>query len=116
MRTGTHTTTTTKMSNNSNSCCEEEQPSKPSVASPITDTNTNGLQNKVNSMPSGCGSSELDEQIERLKRCEYLRESEVKVLLIQSFSQYNDCYSLNRNVVLMSRLSLSDLGTVFACS
>ena len=33
---------------------------------------------------SGVGSSELDEQIERLKRCEYLREGEVKALCLRA--------------------------------
>jgi len=37
-----------------------------------------------NMMPTGCARSELDEQIERLKRCEYLRESEVKVLCLRA--------------------------------
>jgi hypothetical protein len=34
-------------------------------------------------MPSG-GNSCLDEQIERLKRCEYLREGEVKALCLRA--------------------------------
>ena len=32
----------------------------------------------------GVRSSELDEQIERLKRCEYLREGEVKALCLRA--------------------------------
>lgn len=35
-------------------------------------------------MPSGGGNSCLDEQIERLKRCEYLREGEVKALCLRA--------------------------------
>ena len=33
---------------------------------------------------SGSSNSELDEQIERLKRCEYLREGEVKALCLRA--------------------------------
>lgn len=35
-------------------------------------------------MPSGGSNSCLDEQIERLKRCEYLREGEVKALCLRA--------------------------------
>jgi hypothetical protein len=35
-------------------------------------------------MPSGGGNSCLDEQIERLKRCEYLREGEVRALCLRA--------------------------------
>ena len=35
-------------------------------------------------MPSSGGNSCLDEQIERLKRCEYLREGEVKALCLRA--------------------------------
>jgi hypothetical protein len=35
-------------------------------------------------MPNGGGNSCLDEQIERLKRCEYLREGEVKALCLRA--------------------------------
>lgn len=35
-------------------------------------------------MPNSGGNSCLDEQIERLKRCEYLREGEVKALCLRA--------------------------------
>lgn len=41
------------------------------------------MKGKYHRMPSG-GNSCLDEQIERLKRCEYLREGEVKALCLRA--------------------------------
>jgi len=40
--------------------------------------------NMTASSLSGAGNSCLDEQIERLKRCEYLREGEVKALCLRA--------------------------------
>jgi serine/threonine-protein phosphatase 4 catalytic subunit len=42
------------------------------------------MYNSGNSPMSGGGNSCLDEQIERLKRCEYLREGEVKALCLRA--------------------------------
>ena len=54
------------------------QPSEsPSSALPLTTNMT------ATSLTSG-GNSCLDEQIERLKRCEYLREGEVKALCLRA--------------------------------
>ena len=51
-------------------------------------TNKTNIRSSGSSMSlsnsSGVGSSELDEQIERLKRCEYLREGEVKALCLRA--------------------------------
>jgi serine/threonine-protein phosphatase 4 catalytic subunit len=38
----------------------------------------------ASSLTSVAGNSCLDEQIERLKRCEYLREGEVKALCLRA--------------------------------
>ena len=42
------------------------------------------MYNSTNSPIGGWGNSCLDEQIERLKRCEYLREGEVKALCLRA--------------------------------
>lgn len=49
----------------------------PAAALPLTTNMT------ASSLTSG-GNSCLDEQIERLKRCEYLREGEVKALCLRA--------------------------------
>jgi hypothetical protein len=52
-------------------------PSGPPALPPLTTNMT------ASSLTSG-GNSCLDEQIERLKRCEYLREGEVKALCLRA--------------------------------
>ena len=52
-------------------------PSSGAAALPLTTNMT------ASSLTSG-GNSCLDEQIERLKRCEYLREGEVKALCLRA--------------------------------
>ena len=42
------------------------------------------MYNSAHSSIGGGGNSCLDEQIERLKRCEYLREGEVKALCLRA--------------------------------
>jgi len=59
----------------------QQQQKKQTKPNNIADTTSNN--NNSNSSVSN-NSSELDEQIERLKRCEYLREGEVKTLCLRA--------------------------------
>lgn len=82
-------------SNNSGGA-QPSHPSNASSSSSMSNTNitsatptstttaaANNITNSTN-INSGVSSSSLDSQIERLKRCEYLRENEVKALCLRA--------------------------------
>ena len=71
------TTATVMPSNHLPGDVEAGSPSSGAPALPLTTNMT------ASSLTSG-GNSCLDEQIERLKRCEYLREGEVKALCLRA--------------------------------
>lgn len=58
------------------------RPSAPASVPPLASSWTTNMT--ASSLTTASGNSCLDEQIERLKRCEYLREGEVKALCLRA--------------------------------
>ena len=59
-------------------------PSSSSHPPPAPPTTTSSSSSSSTSATSSSSSSSLDSQIERLRRCEYLREDEVKALCLRA--------------------------------
>ena len=75
-------------SNNNNSTTTQQQSQKNSsnatTTTSIKNTTTSSSNATTTNTATPTSSSSLDSQIERLKRCEYLRENEVKALCLRA--------------------------------